>query len=154
VKKIYSGEIQPGYGSGGANLFSDLFAACSKAGINHLEAPVKNRRRAPRAKVSLPVRVLGFDSNCPEEIVRTSNMSREGLYFETSARHYLEQYFRNGKLLVTRNFHPDDITNLDEAGQIIRVDSLPDGKLGVSIRILSRLKPEFTEAPGRSSEKA
>jgi hypothetical protein len=116
-----------------------------------MEAPIKNRRSAPRAELSLPVRIRCFDSNWPEEIGRTSNVSREGLYFETSARHYLEQYFRNGKVLVTRNFQPGDRTNLDEAGQIMRVDSLPNGKLGVAIHILLRVKPEFIEVPDRSS---
>ena len=62
-----------------------------------MEAPIKNRRRAPCAKLSLPVRIRCFDSNRPEEIGRTSNVSREGLYFETSAIHYLEQYLHNWK---------------------------------------------------------
>ena len=74
-------------------------------------------------------------------------MSREGLYFETSARHYLEHYFYNGKVLVIRNFQPGDLINLEETGQIVRVESLLDGKLGVAIHILLRVKPEFIGAP-------
>jgi len=112
-----------------------------------MEAPITNRRRAPRAKVSLPVRIRCFDSNCPEEIGKTSNVSREGLYFETSARHYLEQYFHNWKLRVVRNFQSGDIANLEETGQIVRIDHLPGGKLGVAIHILLRVKPEFAEKP-------
>jgi hypothetical protein len=65
-------------------------------------------------------------------------VSREGLYFETSARHYLEQYFRTRKVSVVRNFQPDDIANLEETGRIVRIDHLPDGKLGVAIHIPSR----------------
>jgi len=68
------------------------------------------------------------------------------LYFETSARHYLEQYFQNGKVRVIRNFQPGDPTNLEETGLIMRVDSLPDGKYGVAIHILLRVRPEFTTA--------
>lgn len=116
-----------------------------------MDAPIKNRRRAPRAKLSLPIRIRCFDSNCPEEIGRTSNVSREGLYFESSARHYLEQYFHNGKVRVIRNFQPGELVNLEEAGQIVRVDSLSDGKLGVAIHILLRVKPEFIVAPDRTS---
>ncbi len=116
-----------------------------------MEAPIKNRRRAPRAKVSLPIRIRCLDSNWPEEIGRTSNVSREGLYFETSARHYLEQYFHNWKVGVIRNFQSGDIINLEETGQIVRIDRLPDGKSGVAIHILLRIKPEFTEAPDRSN---
>ena len=100
-----------------------------------MEDPIKNRRRAPRAKLSLPVRIRCFDLNWTEEIGRTSNVSREGLYFETSERHYLEQYFRNWKVSVMRNFQPGDIANLEETGQIVRIDRLPDEKLGVAIHI-------------------
>ena len=116
-----------------------------------MEAPIKNRRRAPRAKLSLPVRIRCFDMNWTEEIGKTSNVSREGLYFETSARHYLEQYFRNRKVSVVRNFQPGDIVNLEETGQIVRIDRLPDGKLGVAIHLLLRMEPEFPEAPEHSS---
>ena len=116
-----------------------------------MEAPIKNRRRAPRAKLSLPVRIRCFDSNWTEEIGRTSNVSREGLYFETSAKHYLQPYFRNWKVSVVRNFQSGDMANLEETGQIVRTDHLPDGKLGVAIHILLHEEPEFTEAPERSS---
>jgi PilZ domain len=102
---------------------------------NHMEAPLMNRRRSARAKLSLPVRIRCSDSNYLEEIGRTLNVSREGLYFVTSARHYLEQYFRNAKVHVMRNFRADDLTNLEETGQIVRVEGLPDGKWGVAIHI-------------------
>jgi hypothetical protein len=100
-----------------------------------METTFKNRRRAPRAKVSLPVRVGCFESNYPEEVTRTSNVSREGLYFVTSARHYLEQYFRDTKVYVIRNFQSDDPVNIEETGQIVRIESLPSSKLGVAIQI-------------------
>ena len=56
-----------------------------------MEAPIKNRRRAPRAKLSLPIRIRCLDSNWPEELGWTSNVSREGLYFEcnTCVRNHL-----------------------------------------------------------------
>jgi hypothetical protein len=132
-----------------AILFGDFFIACAKAGITQMEAPIKDRRRAPRAKLSLPIRIRCFDTHCPEEIGRTSNLSREGLYFETSARHYLEHYFRNGKVRIIRNFQPDELINLEETGQIVRIDSLLDGKLGVAIHILLRVRPEFIGVPHR-----
>jgi len=118
-----------------------------------MEAPIKNRRRAPRAKLSLPFRIRCFDTNWPEELGWTSNVSREGLYFETSAGHFLEQYFRNWKVGVIRNFQSGDIINFEETGQIVRVDRLPGGKLGVAIHLLSRVKPESTAAPDRPNRK-
>jgi hypothetical protein len=118
-----------------------------------MEAPITNRRRAPRAKVSLPVRIRCSEPNWPEEIGKTSNVSREGLYFETTARHFLEQYFHNWRLRVVRNFQPGDPTNLEETGQIVRIERLPDGKLGIAVQILPRVKPEFIGEPKHFSSK-
>ena len=118
-----------------------------------MEAPIKNRRRAPRAKLSLPFRIRCFDTNWTEEIGRTSNVSREGLYFETSARHYLKEHFRSWKVSVVRNFQPRDIVNLEESGQIVRIDRLPEGKLGIAIHIKLREGLELIEAPERSKDK-
>lgn len=118
-----------------------------------MEAPIQNRRHAPRAKLSLPVRIRCLDSNWPEEIGRTSNVSRDGLYFETSARHYLDQYFCNLKVGVIRNFRSGDNTNLEETGQIVRIDRLREGKLGVAIHVLLRIKPKFIAEPDPSRAK-
>jgi hypothetical protein len=118
-----------------------------------MEAPITNRRRAPRAKVSLPIRIRCFEPNWPEEIGKTSNVSREGFYFETTARHFLDQYFHNWKVRVIRNFQPGDVANVEEAGQIVRIDRLPEGKLGVAVQILARLEPEIIAVPKRFSPK-
>ena len=112
-----------------------------------MEAPIKNRRRAPRAKLSLPVRIRCFDTNWTEDINKTSNVSREGLYFETSEKHYLDEYFRSLKVSVVRNFQFGDIANLEESGRIVRIDRLPDGRLGVAIHIPLREEPEHIDGP-------
>jgi hypothetical protein len=38
---------------------------------------------------------------------------------------------------VTRNFHPGDLMSREEAGDVIRVEELPNGKWGVAIRVLA-----------------
>jgi hypothetical protein len=93
-----------------------------------MEVPILNRRNAPRAKISLPIRVRLFDLIYPEEIGTTLNISRDGLYFVTSARHYLELYFRNMKVHVMRNFQQNDPANQEEIGEIVRVEGPKDGK--------------------------
>ena len=93
-----------------------------------------NRRRAPRAKVSQPVRVRPLDSNCRGEVCTTLNVSRTGLYFATSVGHY----FAGMDVNVTRNFQPDDPTNREEPANVVRVDKLRSGKWGVAIRIIMR----------------
>lgn len=81
-----------------------IFVDCSKTGITQIETPLKDRRRAPRTK--FPYRsgpaasTLGGSKKlarlrmCPEKSCM--------LYFETSARHYIEQYFHNRKFPDSR----------------------------------------------------
>lgn len=151
----FNGEFRPdsGFNLGGTIPipFCCLSVDCLKIEIKHMENLSKNRRRAPRALLSLPIRIRCFDSHWTEEIARTSNVSRGGLYFETSARHYLDQGFRSRKLSVVRNFQLGDIANLEESGRIVRIDHLLDGKLGVAIHIPLREEPEYTKALERSS---
>lgn len=116
-----------------------------------MKSRIVNRRRAPRARLALPVRIRCIDSRQRKEITMTSNVSREGLYFETSTRHYLEQYFYNWKVRVTRNFQVGDVINFEEPGQIVRIDRLPDGKLGIAIHLLSSVKALFPRVPGHST---
>ena len=96
---------------------------------------ISNRRTAPRAKISLPIRVRPFDSKYPEDICTSLNISRDGLYFVTTAGHFLELYFRSMKVHVTRNFQPNDPANQEEIGDVVRVEGPNDGKWGVAIRI-------------------
>jgi hypothetical protein len=93
-----------------------------------MESAISNRRSAPRAKISLPIRVRCFDSKYPGDICTSLNMSRDGLYFLTSAGHYLEHYFRNVKVHVMRNFRPNDPANQEEIGDVVRIDGPKDGK--------------------------
>ena len=101
---------------------------------------ISNRRAAPRAKISLPIRVRSFDSKYPEEICTSLNMSRDGLYFVTTAGHFLELYFRSRKVRVTRNFQPNDPANQEEIGDVVRVEGPKDGKWGVAIRVATATK--------------
>jgi hypothetical protein len=107
-----------------------------------MEVPTLNRRGAPRAKISLPIRVRPFDLKYPEEICTTLNMSRDGMFFVTSARHYLELHFRGAKVRVMRNFQPNDPANQEEIGEVVRVEEPreKDGKWGVAICIVTATK--------------
>ena len=105
-----------------------------------MEATTLNRCSAPRTKVSLPIRVRPFDSKSSEEICTTLNVSRDGLCFVTSARHYLKLYFRHMKVHVMRNFQPNDSANQEEIGDIVRIEGPKDGKWGVAICIVTVTK--------------
>lgn len=98
-----------------------------------MQQAVKSGQRPPRARLSQPVRVRPFESRYPEEINVTQNISRKGLYFETLLGHY----FSGMEVYVTRNFNARDPLSHDEAGEVVRVERLENGKWGVAIRILA-----------------
>ena len=101
-----------------------------------MQTDIKNRRLAHRAKVAQPVRIRPFDSQYPEEVCTTVNVSRGGFYFTTTKVHY----FVGLEVQVTRNFQPGDPTNREEMGDVVRVERLKDGKWGVAVRVLLRSK--------------
>jgi hypothetical protein len=94
-----------------------------------------NRRRAPRGKVPLPVRIRPCDANYPEEICSTRDVSRYGLLFRTAAAHYTAGM----DVFVTRNFRPGDPTNCEEIGDVVRVKEMGDGTREIAIRILGKV---------------
>jgi hypothetical protein len=88
-------------------------------------------RRPPRVKLSQPMRVRPYNSQLPEEICVTQNVSRKGFYFETSLGHYRPGMY----VRVTRNFHAGDPVSREDEGDVVRVEKLKTGKWGVAIRI-------------------
>ena len=60
-----------------------------------------------------------------QELQTTVNISSGGLYFITS----LEHYYKGMKLMVTSPFPP-------EIGEVVRVEQLADGCLGVAVQFL------------------
>jgi hypothetical protein len=89
---------------------------------------VQDRRKAARVKLSRTVLVRPFDFHLSEEVCKTRNLSRTGLYFESPFGHY----YAGMDVLLAWNFQPDDT----ETGKVMRVTRLSDGKWGVAIRIL------------------
>ena len=96
-----------------------------------MKAAVQDRRMAPRAVLSLPVRIRSLDSSSHEEICTTLNVSRSGLYLVTSA----QDYSPDMSVYVTRNFHPSDPVKIEEKGTVVRVEQLSGGMWGVIVRI-------------------
>lgn len=98
---------------------------------------VKESRLTPRETLSAPVLVRPCDPRFPEEICTTANVSRSGLYFVTATKHY----FVGMNVIVTLNFGADDPTHREQIGDVVRVDELAQGKLGIAIRILMHGNP-------------
>jgi hypothetical protein len=102
-----------------------------------MQTAVKEYRLTPRENLSEPVRVRPCDSQYPEEICTSVNVSRSGLYLVTST----DYYFVGMNVIVTLNFGPDDPMHREQIGDVVRVDQLDDDKRGVAIRILLHNNP-------------
>jgi hypothetical protein len=102
-----------------------------------MQTAVKESRLTPRENLSEPILVRPCDSQYPEEICTSVNVSRSGLYLVTSTEHY----FVGMNVIVTLNFGPDDPMHREQIGDVVRVDGLEDGKWGVAIRILMHNNP-------------
>ena len=99
---------------------------------------MNERRQAQRQELSEPVLICPCDSECPEEVCTTLNVSRNGLYFATTTGHY----FPGMNVIVTPNFHPEDSIQREYMGDVVRIERLEEGKWGVAIRILMLYNPE------------
>ena len=97
----------------------------------------KECRLTPRETLSEPVLVRPCDSLYPEEICTTANVSRSGLYFVTSSKHY----FVGMNVVVTLNFGPDDPVHREQIGDVVRVDTLAGDRWGVAVRIVMHNNP-------------
>ncbi len=98
---------------------------------------VKDLRLTPREVLSEPVLVRPCDPRYPEEVCTTANVSRSGVYFVTTTKHY----YVGMNVIVALNFGPEDLNHREQIGDIVRIDELARGKRGVAIRILMHGNP-------------
>jgi hypothetical protein len=97
-----------------------------------MQQAVKDQRGALRANLSQHIQLLPFDSHLSVETTSTRNLSRRGLYFETTLGHYfVGMYVR-----VTRNFSASDPVSRQEVAHVVRVEKLKSGKFGVAMCVL------------------
>ncbi len=104
--------------------------------VTHTEIVYGDRRRTDRAKISLPVRVRPSDAreDSFDEVVTTLNASRDGLYFTTACPSY-----QGGMLLhVTFPYSPG-ARSVDFLGQVVRIEQLPEGRIGVAVHLLTTI---------------
>jgi DNA-binding NarL/FixJ family response regulator len=123
----------------GETPFSEIGAAFSsdRACDNDSVIPTEftERRRQPRTDLSQVVQIRPFDSSFLPEDYTTLNVSRGGLYFSTSKRHYAARV----NVYVTSDFRPDNPKGHTVAGVVVRVEKLKNDKWGVAIHIFSPL---------------
>jgi len=113
----------------------------------------ENRRRNPRARISLPIRVRSADfmDDQVDEVRATINMSRGGLYFSSQR----SSYHCGMKVLLTIPFG-DFVADAgpEERGEVVRVEHFKDGRTGVAVRLLkaTESRAEHKVHPSRPEE--
>jgi hypothetical protein len=94
----------------------------------------QERRDTPRLGIAKRVLACPVGPEYKEEVQTTSNISRNGLYFETRSKHY-----RVGMpISVVEHYSPETRYNSPSFGKVVRVDDLADGSSGVAVQILMR----------------
>lgn len=109
------------------------------------------KRRMARSKIAQTIRVrpsLPIRENF-DDVARTLNASRSGIYF--AARR--SEYYKDMRLFVTYPFSTTPGTlNQEFVGRVVRIDELGDGRRGIAVELLTPLQVTAYE-PVRSVAK-
>jgi hypothetical protein len=95
----------------------------------------RSHRQRLRVECSEPVRIRAVDgaADHPEDVCRTQNISRDGLYFTSGRLGYREGM----RLLISFLQHSDSsASDTDHIGQVVRLDHGKDGRMGVAVKLL------------------
>jgi hypothetical protein len=100
-----------------------------------MQEEFKERRHTARTDLNQVVRIRPVDPQFPAEYCTPFNISEGGLYFATSATHYV----LGMHVYVTTDFQPGSPMNRSIAGSVVRIDQLASGQFGVAIQVVSVL---------------
>ena len=97
-----------------------------------MNAQSNERRRTSRLNLAQVMRIRPFDPDLPPEYCTTANLSQDGLYFTTSAGHYVPGM----RVYVTSDYQPGSPMDHSVTGVVVRVEKVEGDKWGVAIRVL------------------
>ena len=132
--------------------FSRGSAKLRQEGYSHImDSATKERRRRDRHKLRAVIRVrpsVPQDIHF-EEIVLTTNVCRDGIYFFTRSNLY-----RKGlRLFITFPYsNAPGAINKDYLGEVSRVHPLTSGDYGIAIQLLSSIALEVRDQINRSRD--
>jgi len=94
------------------------------------------RRTLERSKISLPVHIRSIDpsEHAILEAANTLDVNRHGLCFSTSREHYQVGM----SLCLTFPYSSPVMVRKEFVGNVVRVDSLPNGRRSVAVQFLSQ----------------
>ena len=101
--------------------------------LNEQQHP--DKRRSRRAKIAKPLRVRPSEPRDEhfEDLPISVNASKEGIYFQTRR----EAYYKGMRVFVTFPFSsPHDPMNCEYVAEVVRVEKLPNSKVGVAVHLV------------------
>ncbi|MBZ5702384.1 MAG: PilZ domain-containing protein [Acidobacteriia bacterium] len=93
------------------------------------------KRKNRRAKIARPLRVRPSRPQDEhfEDLIVSTNASRDGVYFVS----HQQRYYKGMRLFVTFPYSgPTDPMNCEYVAEVVRVEPQPSGKVGVAIHLL------------------
>ena len=108
-----------------------------------------NKRRSRRAKIAKPLRVRPSEPRDEhfEDMPISVNASKEGIYFHTRR----PNYYKGMRVFVTFPFtSAHDPMNCEYVAEVVRVESLPNARFGVSLHLLMTVNFNSNANPSRN----
>lgn len=105
--------------------------------MSNSEIKRSENRSSPRAKVSRKLRIRPSDPEIEqfEEVLVSTNVSKQGIYFQTR----LQSYCVGMRLFVTYPFtFENDPMKTEYIAEVLRVEASAD-RFGVAIRLISTI---------------
>lgn len=96
------------------------------------------QRRNRRAKITKPLRVRPSEPRDEhfEDLPVSVNASRDGIFFQTRRN----SYYKGMRVFVTFPFGgASDSMNCEYIGEVVRIEALPNGKIGVAVHLTMTL---------------
>lgn len=97
-----------------------------------------DNRTSRRAKVARKLHVRPSDPDVEhfEEVLVSTNVAKQGIYFQTR----LQSYRVGMRLFVTYPFtFENDPMKTEYIAEVLRVEQFPDGKFGIAIRLITTI---------------
>lgn len=110
----------------------------------------KEKRRSRRAKIAKPLRVRPSDprDNHFEDCPISVNASKDGIYFVSRT----SNYYKGMRVFVTFPYtSPHDPMNCEYVAEVVRVETLAAGKIGVAVHLLMTMNYNSSSKPSSAS---
>jgi hypothetical protein len=114
------------------------------------EQQYAEKRQSRRAKIAKPLRVRPSEPRDEhfEDLPVSVNASKEGIYFHSRKANY----YKGMRVFVTFPFtSAHDPMNCEYVAEVVRVETLPNGKFGVALHLLMTVNYSSNARPGSGS---